>query len=268
MIWLTWRQFRAQAAMVYGGVTVLGLLLAVTGPQLVRLRQTAGPHFLDDISGSDRTLYIVATLAVLALPALIGLFWGAPLITRELDAGTQKLAWTQTTRARWLATKLLVIGLAAIAAAALLSLAVTWWASPVDAAIASVNGLPAPGLLVFARISREIFDARGLVPAGYSAFAFVLGVTIGVLVRRTLAAMALFLAAFAVSQIFMSVAVRPELARHDELTTTITAANMQSLNIANTITIVVSEPGAWITAQQTLNASGHPAKAPPKSSTA
>jgi len=55
MIWLTWRQFRAQA---------------------------------------------------LATPALLGIFWGAPLIARELETGTCRLAWNQSvTRTRWLTVK-------------------------------------------------------------------------------------------------------------------------------------------------------------------
>ena len=29
-------------------------------------------------------------------PALIGLFFGAPLIARELETGTFRLAWTQS----------------------------------------------------------------------------------------------------------------------------------------------------------------------------
>ena len=40
-------------------------------------------------------------------PAVIGAFWGAPLVARELEAGTHRLVWNQSvTRTRWLATKL------------------------------------------------------------------------------------------------------------------------------------------------------------------
>ena len=36
-----------------------------------------------------------------------GIFWGAPLLARELETGTYRLAWTQSvTRSRWLITKL------------------------------------------------------------------------------------------------------------------------------------------------------------------
>ena len=65
----------------------------------------------------------------------MGLFWGAPLIAREVADGTHRIAWNQSvTRTRWTIVKLGLIGLAAVATAGLLSLIVTWWASPIDAA--------------------------------------------------------------------------------------------------------------------------------------
>jgi hypothetical protein len=262
MIWLTWRQFRTQAAVIYGAIAVLAAALAATGPQLARHYRADPGRFLSGVSGADSTLYLVSALAVLAVPVIIGLFWGAPLVTRELDAGTHRLAWTLTTRTRWLLAKLSLTGLAAIAAGGLLSLAVTWWASPIDAAIAGARGLPGPGLLVFTRLSREIFDSRGIVPLGYAAFAFVLGVTVGVLTRRTLPAMALFLPAFIAAQVVMAVGVRPALIAPEHLTTTITTANLLSVNVADSITVVIDRPGAWITAERTVNAAGQPARAP------
>jgi hypothetical protein len=261
-MWLTWRQFRTQAAAVYGAIAVFTALLAATGPQLARQYRTDPGSFLHDISGTYRALYVLGILMVLAVPVLIGLFWGAPLVTRELDAGTHRLIWTQTTRTRWLLAKLGLTGLAAVAAGGLLSLAVTWWASPIDTAIADVRGLPAPGLLVFTRLSREIFDSRGIAPLGYAAFAFVLGVTIGVVVRRLLPAMAIFLVIFAVTQVVMSVAVRPSLSNPDHVTTTITDANLMSLNIAGSLTVIIDKPGAWISSQHTVNAAGQPVRPP------
>jgi hypothetical protein len=262
MMWLTWRQFRVQAEVLYGAMALLAAGLAATGPALARQYRADGSHFLQDISGTDRALYEVGALAVLAVPVIIGLFWGAPLVTRELDAGTHRLAWTMTTRARWLAAKLGLTGLAAVAAGGLLSLAVTWWASPVDAAIADTRGLPGPGLLVFTRLSREMFDSRGVVPLGYAAFAFVLGVAIGVLTRRTLPAMAIFLPVFIAVQLTMALGVRPALIAPARLTTVITQANLLSINVADSMTVVIKEPGAWITSERTVNAAGQPARAP------
>ena len=34
--------------------------------------------------------------SVILLPALIGIFWGAPLIARELESCTYRLSWTQS----------------------------------------------------------------------------------------------------------------------------------------------------------------------------
>lgn len=262
MIWLTWRQFRTQAAVIFGGVAVLAVVLAATGPRLVHLHHTQGDRFINDLNGTDSGLYVLAWLAVLALPALIGMFWGAPLVTRELDAGTHRLAWTQTTRTRWLVAKLGLIGLAAMAAAGLLSLAVSWWAAPIDAAVASRNGMPGPGVFIFPRLSREIFDARGIVPVGYAGFAFVLGVTIGVLIRRTLPAMAILLAVFVLAQVTMSVWVRPHLLAPEHETVAITAQNLTLIDISDNLHVIIDRPGAWISSQHTVNAAGQAVRPP------
>jgi hypothetical protein len=56
------------------------------------------------------------------------MFWGAPLIARELETGTFRLAWTQSVnRMRWLLVKMGLVGLAAMVVAGGLSLMSTWW---------------------------------------------------------------------------------------------------------------------------------------------
>ena len=207
MIWLTWRQFRTQAITVYAGILVLAVVLAGVGRKLLDLSTADPDAALRDITDTQAVLYFVGTAAVALLPAIIGAFWGAPLITRELEAGTHRLVWSQSvTRTRWLAVKLLLIGATAMAAAALLSLVVTWWVAPIDrlAALAGDSGLPNP-------ISPWLFDSRGIAPAGHAAFAFVLGVTVGVLIRRTVPAMAVTLAILVAVQIAVPMWVRPHL---------------------------------------------------------
>jgi hypothetical protein len=263
MIWLTWRQFRTQAAAVYGPLAVFAVLLAVTGPGLVHRYASDPVGFLSGMSGFETTLYVLGVLIVLATPFAVGMFWGAPLVTRELDAGTHRLAWTQScTRTRWLAAKLGVMGLAAMAAAGLFALAVTWWAGPIDQAVAARNGRPGPGFLVFPRLSAEIFDSRGIAPLGHAAFAFALGVTVGVLVRRTLAAMAVVVVVFAVTQIVMTLAVRPHLVAPVRVTTPITAGNLTFVGNGGKITVTVDQPGAWVTGQHTVDSSGRRVPAP------
>ncbi|MFG1680797.1 ABC transporter permease [Nonomuraea sp. NPDC049269] len=211
MTWLTWRQFRGSAAMTAAVLVVLTAVLALTGPDLAS-RYAAGiagctpdntcDDFFDRFFDEYQLPFLALTLVVLILPALVGLFWGAPLITRELESGTHLLVWNQSiTRGRWLAVKLGLTGLAATAAAGLCGLAVTWWSDPLDK-----SAVPE-----MARMAPLVFSARGIAPMGYAAFAFVLGVTMGVLVRRTLPAMALTLVAFTAIQLAMPLLVRPHL---------------------------------------------------------
>ena len=161
---------------------------------------------------------------------------------------------------RWLATKLALTGLAATAAAAVLSLAVTWW--PVhpdrDRQRAGRERVRRPS-----RISPWLFDARGIAPIGYAAFAFALGVTVGLLLRRTVPAMAVTLAVFVAVQIAMPIAVRSHLGP-SELTTTITAENLRGLLIGGRgpggpveeLSVALGKPGAWVIANETLDAGG------------
>jgi hypothetical protein len=263
MIWLTWRQLRTQAAVLYGAVALIVAALAVTGPGLAQQYRTSGSKFLTSISGTDSDLYLLTCLVILAAPFVIGIFWGAPLVTRELDAGTHRLAWTLTTRTNWLVTKLGITGLAAMTATGLLSIAVTWWAEPIDQAVAARDGVPGPGFLIFPRLSPELFDERGIAPLGYAAFAFVLGVTIGMIVRRTLPAMALTVPVLAVTQVAFSLWARPRLVAAEHLTTTVTAANFLNIDMFNSMTVTVGQPGAWSLSQQTVNAAGHHPVSPP-----
>ena len=111
MIWLTWRQFRTQAVTVYAGHR--------------RPRGLPGcdhrGRLVDGHAGSPATALQASPRHRAPLPrrhVVLALaasrhrdFWGAPLVTRELEAGTHRLVWNQSvTRTRWLATKLGLIG--------------------------------------------------------------------------------------------------------------------------------------------------------------
>jgi hypothetical protein len=257
VIWLTWRQHRAQAAATYGALAVLAVILAITGPELAHLRDISGGDFLNRAQGSqlDGDLYLVSSIFLLAFPAILGAFWGAPLVARELDAGTHRLIWNQSiTRTRWLAAKLGLTGLGAMAAAGLLSLAVTWWAAPLDQAAAAGADSAAPAGYFFPRISPMIFNARGIAPIGYAAFAFALGVTLGVLTRRVVTGMVLTLASTAIAEVLVSMFVRPSLVTPRRVTAVITPANLM-----NQTTVNVHVPGAWLTSTRVVDAAGHPA---------
>jgi hypothetical protein len=249
MIWLTWRQFRISAGFVALALAVMAVLLAVT-PQGSELASCVGqqgcPVIADKFLGlsHDHLLQFLSTLLV-GLPALIGAFWGAPLIARELESGTYRLAWTQSvTRTRWLAVKIGSIAVAGAAACGLLSLMLTKWSS------ASINS---------GRLQPAMFAERGIVPIGYAVFALALGVVAGLLIRRTVPAMAATLVAFLGTRIAMQFGLRAHLAPAKHLTTGL----HQGLGIANGpsgMTLIppsLNIPGAWTLSTRLVDNAGH-----------
>jgi hypothetical protein len=264
MFWLTWRQFRASVAMMAAALAALAVILVLSGPDLaddyssgIAACTESGDcsNFVDRFFQDNRGSGLAVTALVLVLPALIGLFWGAPLIARELEAGTHRLVWNQSiTRTRWLAIKLGLVGLAAITVAGLGSFAVDWWSDPIDkASVAAAQG---------SRIEPLLFSARGIVPIGYAAFAFALGVTVGMLIRRTLPAMAITLAVFVALQIAMPQRVRPHLIPATRSNVEITASNLDDFGLPQEDRIQVrataADAGAWVLSSHTVDASGQP----------
>lgn len=255
MIWLTWRQLRTQAAVVYAALVVVALVAAFTGPGVASLYHSVGNELLNRMSTADQDIFYVTFAVLMFAPAIIGMFWGAPLISRELEAGTHRLVWNQTvTRGRWLATKLGLTGLAAMGAAGLLSLAATWWALPIDKVVNSGGGSGGP--LGEPRIGPVLFDARGVAPIGYAAFAFALGVTVGLLIRRTLPAIATTLAGYLAVQIAVPLWIRPHLAASLHAVLPISAKSLMGFN-GGSIMMNIDKPGAWLVSEQTIDASGH-----------
>ena len=284
MIWLTWRQFRVQAASAAAIVAAFAALLVVTGPHMASVFASSaigtchgGPDacgayandFFDLLIRSDIVgvggydmLYMLGLVIILAAPAVIGIFWGAPLIAGELEAGTHYLAWTQSiTRTRWLAVKLTLIGLAAIAVTEAMSLMQTWWATPISLAVA--RGACCTELAMN-QFSPLVFAAHGITPIGYAAFAFALGVTVGVLVRRAVLAMALTLAIFAALQVAVPLWVRPHLFPPVHTITTIGSWASVDMQVRPDATFVLTPDGfrepeaSVISIDGPLNADGKP----------
>jgi ABC-type transport system involved in multi-copper enzyme maturation permease subunit len=271
MTWLAWRQFRTQAWTALAGLAVIAVLLAVTGPHLAHLYDTSGipgcqghrscstliTAFDSQVSASrlDGLLTHLGAI-VIAAPALAGMFWGAPLVARELESGTHRLVWTQSiSRSHWLTVKLALTGLASMTAAGLLSLMLTWWSGPID-------------LVNDNRLTPGMFIQRGIAPIGYAALAFALGVTAGALTRRVVPAMAITLAAVIAIQIGIPQWLQPHLQAPARTTFALTTATL-AVNNVNTITRTITLdlptrniPGAWILSDQTVTASGHPFTGP------
>jgi hypothetical protein len=272
VIWLTWRQFRAGAIAAGAALVALAAALAATRPELMSLYTSAGLPSCHSACATDASKFLslvqvnyteyirFGCIGIMYLvPAVLGLFWGAPLIARELDSGTFRLAWSQSvTRARWATVKLVLIGGAAVLTAGLMSLLIGWWSSPLYAAANQAG----PNILSISRFSPSLFSTTGIVPLGYAAFAFALGAAAGVLLRRTLPAMAVTLAVFVALQVLVPALVRPHLIPPVQTTLAPTSVQTGGIGFGPAGTSVQTlgmnaQPGAWILSTRVVDTTGH-----------
>jgi hypothetical protein len=213
MIWLTWRQHRRQALFTLLGLAALALLMVPTGLAMRGTLADSGAadcvanadgHFsdaceqaFDRFSNQYGALSFVGIL-FLVLPVLVGLFWGAPLVAREVEHGTHRFVWTQgVSRRRWALTKFGLVGAATAIIAVGYGLGMLWWWAPFSEAGE------------FKRFNWLFFDMQGVVPIGYTAFAVALGVFAGSVWPRLLPAMGVTLVGFLGMRIALTLLARP-----------------------------------------------------------
>ncbi|HEV2256743.1 MAG TPA: hypothetical protein VGS06_26715 [Streptosporangiaceae bacterium] len=205
MTWLVWRQHRIQFLVGAALLAALAVVLVITGVQVASqyhaaLVACAANHSCANLSsnaflGSHAVGFLV--IMTLGAPVLVGLFWGAPLVAAEAEAGTTQFAWMQSvTRRRWVAVKVGWMLLAAAVWGGVISALVTWWEGPNNAL--QLNAF-APGR----------FDIMGIVPVAYSLFAMALGIAAGTLLRRVLPAIAVTLAGFIAVRALITLLLRP-----------------------------------------------------------
>jgi hypothetical protein len=208
MAWVTWRQHRPQLLGTAGLLLLVAIAALVTDlPVRAAYHRSALSSCLPPATRSGCELIVshfrsefasrvAAARYLIVLPALPGLFIGAPLLAREFEHGTFRLAWTQgISRRRWLLSKTLLLTLTTVVAAALLAALAMWWRQPFD----NVDG----------RISPAGFDVEGLVVPAYAFFALAVGVLAGALLRRTIPAMSLAAAAFFAVRLGVEELLRP-----------------------------------------------------------
>jgi len=205
MTWVTWRLYRNQGALSAALLAALTVLLLITGLHAAQTWHSALTECTRDnscanldgsltLANSVVGFLVVATSAV---PLLPGLFWGAPMVARELETGTNQFSWTQgITRRRWLAVGAGWLILAAAVLAGAVSALVTWWSGPNAAMQANA-------------FAANRFDITDIVPVGYAIFAMALGICAGTLLRRTIPAMAVTLAGFVALRVPIAQLLRP-----------------------------------------------------------
>ena len=190
MIWVSWRQHRSEAfgcLAVLVGLAIYAILVGTSmrtafshdslASCLARSQgagcPTAVSAFMDEF-GSE--VNIAFWSVALIVPGLIGVLVGAPLIARELEYGTWRLAWSQSVpRARWLAVKLALVTGGLIVLGAAMTAVITWYRAPMD----RLTG----------HLQHNIYDFEGLVLTAYILCAFGFAVLAGLLIRRSIPAM-------------------------------------------------------------------------------
>ncbi|MGW0938312.1 ABC transporter permease [Streptomyces sp. NPDC002666] len=117
--------------------------------------------------------------AMMVLPAAIGAFVAGPMIGRELESGTYRLAWSQSVApARWLLAKLTVPAAITVVAVPVFSAVYAWCRASPD------TDRPA-------WYDTSTYAAIGTLPTASALLGIALGALAALLVRRTLLAMSI-----------------------------------------------------------------------------
>ncbi|GAA2610710.1 hypothetical protein GCM10010304_73100 [Streptomyces roseoviolaceus] len=179
--WLVWRQHRAAfwtlIALTLLCVVVMVFLRGQVVDYLDAHPQKSGGLPPDFEKYTARLFSFGGYLGY--VPLLTGVLLGAPLIAGDLESGTAKLVTSQSvSRLRWLTTKLAMPAALIALSTAVLAAVFNWWWSPVKGRSGTLEWT-----------SGAFFDVTWVMPVAYALMTFVVGVAVGMLLRRTLVSM-------------------------------------------------------------------------------
>lgn len=200
MTWFIWRQHRVEAACAALACVAAAAVLLYSTEQVdsVRRSLTTAAQSVALIAFGDRVGVTMTAISfvLFALPAVAGIFVGAPMFSRYFEHGTHRLILTQSiTRRKWFwMTVAFMLGPAAVMSAGLAVLATRW---------SEAQG----------PLSNQWyqFDEQGLALVAYVIFALSVGLALGILIRRTVPAMAATAIVFVAVRAIVAIFVRPEL---------------------------------------------------------
>jgi hypothetical protein len=251
MIWLTWRQHRKQALYTLIALAAVAAVMLPTGLAMHHTftdsglaaclaKQGTGPFtsatapdcstLMQQFSDQYSQQTLIGILFVV-LPVLVGIFFGAPLIAREVEAGTHRFVWTQgVSRRHWALVKFGLIGALTLIVSGVYTLGMDWWSGP---QVASGG-----------RIGPIIFDIEGIAPIGYTLFAVALGILAGTLWKKVVPAMGITLAGYAVVRILIETLARPRYLSPLAVSLPITSSEQ------------INDAGAWVYSNGIINGTG------------
>ncbi|MFF4319102.1 ABC transporter permease subunit [Streptomyces sp. NPDC001568] len=172
--WVTVRQHR-RALWALPAAVAACLVAAVALRVLSSPRGTLDPNIWYDLRPSALE---GAGRGMLILPVLIAAFVAGPMLARETESGTYRLALTQSTTPKaWLASKVSVAAVVSAAcAAAMIGVYRFGWA-------------PVAGAYQLSWADRGTYEATGPVVVAYCLLGVGVGAVVGQWIRRTLPAL-------------------------------------------------------------------------------
>lgn len=195
MIWVSWRQHHFEGLYVLIAVALVASCIGIVTYELTTAAaDCAGPPgggycFPTDIMGSLAGFIMQVNLVhypLAVFPALAGAFIGAPLVAREIENGTHRLAWTQgVTRTRWLFAKVGLLFAPLVALAAVLG-------------VLEVNLINSQGPQANHWF---YFDQQAPLIVGSTVFALASGLAAGSMLGKSVPAMAVTLVTFVVARV-------------------------------------------------------------------
>lgn len=206
LLWVAWRRHRSAVAAVVALLAGISVYVVIVGlrtrdaydaAQSCHPASSAACTFGMQEFQQANAHHVLATL-LMFVPGLIGTFCGAPILARELEAGTFRYAWTQGVgRVRWTVAMLVPPAVVLVALGWAFSVLVGWTYQPLfDSAGAS-------------RLDPPMFVLLGVAFAAWTLLAFALGALAGILLRRVVPAVVAALAVWAGLMALTATQLRP-----------------------------------------------------------
>ncbi|RVW07665.1 ABC transporter permease [Prescottella agglutinans] len=258
MIWSTWRQHRTTIVAAVGGILALAVVALVCG---ALVRKSENPVFYGSGLGcfmGERSAECLAqaaltylVLATVVLPVVLGALVGVTVFSPDIERGTHVLGLSQSvSRSRWYWTRILVVFVPITIAMTILGAVLEWTRSVgIESNFAYVRQGVWGG---YSRLTFPLFQSTSVVAGAYTFLALVVGSCFGLLLRNTLAAMAITVVALAAVMVGFQGGARPHYA-----TATVEAQPLAGASRGVAYVSDDSSGNAWLLSNGHVDAEGN-----------